>query len=64
MRVVHDTTLCESHGLCASVDPDRFELDDDDLLIVHDTAVSEAQLATVRLAVESCPRQALSLVED
>lgn len=64
MRVVHNTTLCESHGLCTSVDPDRFELDDDDNLIVHETEVSEADLATVRLAVESCPRQALSIVDD
>lgn len=64
MRVVHNTTLCESHGLCTSVDPDRFELDDDDNLIVHETEVSEADLATVRLAVETCPRQALSLADD
>jgi ferredoxin len=64
MRVVHDTTLCESHGLCTSVDADRFELDDDDLLIVHKYEVEPGELATVQLAVESCPRQALSLVED
>ena len=64
MRVVHDTTLCESHGLCTSVAPDRFELDDDDNLIVHKWEVEDSELATVRLAVESCPRQALRLVED
>jgi ferredoxin len=63
MKIVHDTQLCESHGICTAVDPDRFELDDNDDLIVHETEVSEADLATVRNAVDSCPRQALSLHE-
>lgn len=63
MKVVHDTTRCESHGVCTAVDPDRFELDDDDNLIVHEAEVSEADLATVRHAIDSCPRQALSLSE-
>jgi len=63
MRVVHDATRCESHGVCTAVDPDRFELDDNDDLILHEAEVSEADLATVRTAVDSCPRQALSLQE-
>jgi ferredoxin len=63
MRVEHNAVLCEAHGICTAVDPDRFELDDDDILIVHEYEVSEADLETVRQAVESCPRQALSLKE-
>ncbi|HVX70309.1 MAG TPA: ferredoxin [Mycobacteriales bacterium] len=63
MRVVHDATRCESHGVCTAVDPSRFELDDNDDLIVHEAEVAEADLATVRTAVDSCPRQALSLAE-
>jgi ferredoxin len=63
MKVVHDATRCESHGVCTAVDPARFELDDNDNLIVHEFEVSEADLATVRTAVDSCPRQALSLAE-
>jgi ferredoxin len=63
MKVVHDAVLCEAHGICTAVDPDRFELDDDDILIVHSYEVSDDQLETVRQAVESCPRQALSLKE-
>jgi ferredoxin len=61
MRIVHNAQLCESHGICTAVDPARFELDDNDDLIVHDTEVSDADLAVVRKAVDSCPRQALSL---
>jgi ferredoxin len=63
MRVEHDSTLCESHGVCTAVDPERFELDDDDLLVVHSHEVAPDQVATVQLAVESCPRQALRLVD-
>jgi ferredoxin len=47
--------------MCAAVDPDRFELDDDDLLVIHEAEVSDADLDTVRQAVDACPRQALSL---
>jgi ferredoxin len=61
MRLEHDATLCESHGLCTAVDPDRFELDDNDELQIHDYEVSDADLATVRNAVDACPRQALHL---
>jgi ferredoxin len=63
MKVVHDAVLCEAHGICTAVDPERFELDDDDILTVHKYEVSEDELETVRQAVESCPRQALSLQE-
>jgi ferredoxin len=64
MKVVHNKQLCEAHGVCTAVDPDRFELDDNDELMVHDDTVSDADLAKVRDAVDSCPRQALSLVDE
>jgi ferredoxin len=64
MKLEHDTVLCEAHGVCTAIDPDRFELDDSDNLIIHKWEVSESELETVRHAVESCPRQALSLKDD
>ncbi|HTR69718.1 MAG TPA: ferredoxin [Mycobacteriales bacterium] len=64
MRLEHDTILCEAHGLCTAIDPDRFELDDDDMLIVHKWEVEPSELETVRHAVDSCPRQALSLIDE
>jgi ferredoxin len=63
MKLVHDAELCEAHGVCTAVDPDRFELDDTDHLIVHEFDVGDADLPVVRQAVESCPRQALSLTD-
>jgi ferredoxin len=64
MKVVHDANRCESHGVCTAVDPDRFELDDNDDLILHKAEVSADELPTVRTAIDSCPRQALSLSEQ
>ena len=64
MKVVHDSNRCESHGVCTAVDPDRFALDVNDDLLVHKAEVSEEDLPTVRTAIDSCPRQALSLSEE
>ena len=63
MRLEHDNNRCEAHGVCTAVDPDRFELDDDDQLIVHGVDVAPEDLETVQHAVDSCPRQALRLVD-
>ena len=62
MRLEHDNIRCEAHGVCTAVDPARFELDDDDQLIVHNVDVAPEDLETVQHAVDSCPRQALKLV--
>jgi ferredoxin len=63
VRLVHDKIVCELHGLCVATDPARFAFDDDDELVVHDYEVRAEDVATVKRAVASCPRQALSLVE-
>jgi ferredoxin len=64
VRIVHDALLCEAHGVCTAIDPARFELDDDDVLTVRELEVTDSDLETARHAVESCPRQALSLSDD
>ena len=61
MNIVHDAELCEAHGVCTTLDPSRFELDDDDRLMIHAYEVSEADRAVIEQAVIRCPRQALSL---
>jgi ferredoxin len=62
-RIVHDAELCEAHGVCTTIDPARFELDDDDRLTVHSFEVSDADRPLMEQAVVRCPRQALSLAE-
>jgi ferredoxin len=48
-------------GMCESLAPDVFEVDDDGSLIVHHEQVPEGQEGEVREAVASCPTEALSL---
>ena len=64
MKVTIDVTLCEANALCEQFAPDTFRLDDDDNLELLDDHVGDDNVVSVRRAVQSCPRAALSLVED
>lgn len=64
MAVHVDFDLCESNGLCEALAPEVFALDDDDGLVLRTALVGEADLPSVRRAVASCPRRAISLVGD
>ena len=64
MRVVVDRRRCTGIGICESLLPDRFEVDDDGTLQVHDHLVPAGTRAQVEEAVRACPAAALSLVED
>jgi ferredoxin len=44
--------------------PETFELDDDDFLQILDDEVTPDNESRIRQAVASCPRNALSIVED
>jgi ferredoxin len=63
MKVIVDYDACEANGICESIAPEIFQLDDDDnLQLVGD--VTPGVLDKVQRAVEGCPRAALSLKED
>ena len=59
MKVSVDRGLCEGSGMCVSVDPDLFELSDDDVLTILDDEPSEEKRLSVNQAALRCPRQAL-----
>ena len=61
MKVVVDRGLCEAHGVCMSIEPEIFDLGDDDLLVILDESPPEAKRPLIEQAVIRCPRQALSL---
>jgi ferredoxin len=63
MRVTVDPDLCEANGVCANLVPEVFELDDDDNLHITAGDVPAELADKVRLAVQSCPKMALSLAE-
>ena len=65
MRVVTDTARCVGSGQCVLTEPAVFDQSDDDgTVVVLVDHVEGEQLKAVEEAVEMCPSQALSLVED
>jgi ferredoxin len=61
VKVSVDPVLCEAHGVCMSIEPEVFELGDDDILVILEENPSEDKRALIEQAVIRCPRQALSL---
>ena len=64
MKVKADFDLCESNAICVGIAPDVFEVDDDDYLQILDDRVTDENRARIDQAIASCPKAALSLVED
>lgn len=56
-----DRARCTGIGICESVLPERFEVDDDGGLTVHDETVAAEDRDDVEEAVRSCPAAALRL---
>lgn len=64
MRVVVDFQSCESNALCVAAVPEVFKLDDDDNLVLLVEDAPDELRQRLQQAVRSCPKQAISLVED
>jgi ferredoxin len=64
LKIKVDFDLCESNAMCEALAPDVFELDDNDYLVVNTDEVTDENEQRVRQAVASCPRAAISLVEE
>lgn len=62
MRIEVDRDKCTALGLCESLAPHHFEINDDGDLVVLDENVSEADLAAVQDACDGCPTEALRIV--
>lgn len=63
-RIQVDFDACEANAMCEALAPDVFEVDDDDFLQVHTYEVTDENRERVEQAVASCPKSALSIVED
>jgi ferredoxin len=61
MEIQVDRGRCTGIGMCESVAPDYFEVDDDGTLILHRASVSGNDTELVEDAVRACPAAALSL---
>ncbi|WP_062202861.1 ferredoxin [Demequina salsinemoris] len=60
-RIEVDRGRCTGIGICESMRDDRFEVDDDGTLVIHDDVVDEDERAEIESIVLSCPASALKL---
>jgi len=63
MKIVMDRGRCTGIGVCESIAPEYFEVDDDGSLRILDENVGDDDRDTVEEAVHSCPARALALEE-
>lgn len=63
-RVVVDHAKCNGLGICESISPDVFELQEDGSLTLLEEEVGPGRLDEVREAVAECPTRALSLEDE
>jgi ferredoxin len=61
MKVKVDYTKCTGLGICESVAPDFFEVNDDGDLVLLKRDISDDELDAVEEAVAGCPTEALSI---
>lgn len=64
MKIVVDFDRCESNGVCVRFAPEVFLVDDQDRLQVLLERPGEELREKLLLAIDRCPKMALSLVED
>ncbi|WP_040691562.1 ferredoxin [Nocardia vinacea] len=62
MRVVVDRSKCTGLGICESLAPKFFEIDDNGELVQLEEAITDRELAAVEEAVQGCPTEALRIV--
>jgi ferredoxin len=60
MRVVVDRDRCEGNAICVRIAPAVFQLDDDEYAVVTADPVPAEQVTLAELAIDECPRAALS----
>jgi ferredoxin len=63
MRVTVDRDACEANGVCVSLVPEIFALDEDDTLHIREADVPEDLAEAVLTAVRACPKAALTADE-
>ena len=60
-RLRVDPILCDAHGVCAELFPERVSLDDWGYPIIGDEPIGPDLVAHARRAVTACPVLALTL---
>ncbi|EWT06392.1 ferredoxin [Intrasporangium chromatireducens Q5-1] len=63
MRIIHSRDTCRALGVCESMDPDRFEINDEGVLEVLDDEAPESERTRLENIVRACPTRSLSLTD-
>ncbi len=61
MKVAIDNDRCRGHGICTTLCPDVFSINDDGYAEVSGPEVAAEHENDVRTAVDSCPERAIEL---
>ncbi|MCW2592197.1 MAG: fdx2 [Mycobacterium sp.] len=61
MKVIVDFAKCAGLGICESMAPEFFEVNDDGELVLHKEGITDDELQSVEEAVAGCPTEALSI---
>ena len=62
MKIEVDRARCTGLGICESLAPKFFEVDEDGTLALLESDVAEEDLQEVQEAVTGCPTEALKLL--
>lgn len=61
MKIQVDKSRCTGLGICESLAPEVFEVNDDGELVLLTEIITEEQLEGVQDAIRACPTEALRL---
>ncbi|UAK39391.1 ferredoxin [Gordonia bronchialis] len=64
MKVTVDYGKCTGLGICESLAPEFFEVNDDGELVLLKEEIGPDELKAVEEAVAGCPTEALRIVND
>ena len=61
MKAAVDKEICIGCGLCPSICPEVFSMDDDGLAVAIDEEIDDNLIDSAREAEESCPTDAITV---
>ncbi len=64
MKILLDNAKCTGLGICESLAPDVFEVNDDGDLVLLAEEITDDQRDDVEAAIAGCPTEALRLVAE
>ena len=64
MKILVDHSKCSGIGICESIAPGYYRVDDEGELHFLEAQVTDADVETVRRTVDECPTGALMITSD